>query len=153
MYIYPKSLLYLQDSTEAECNTYIGEVCRSVLLARQSCIPGRENSSAVSVSLTTSLQTTVEQQFAQLLMSVTSNTQSPICKTEFLSFLCVEAFAGLCDGNGVVHRTTRQECERITATVCAAELQILLPILEASGFALFCDTFPNSSSICASKLN
>ena len=104
----------------------------------------------MSVPLTPSLHTTVEQQFAQLLMSV---TPSPVCETELLSFLCVEAFAGLCDGNGVVHRTTRQECERITTTVCAEEFQILLPILEANGFALSCDTFPNSSSICASKLN
>lgn len=154
--VYPKShILYLQDSTlldstETECNTYTGEVCQSVLLARQSCIPGRENSTAVSVSLSPSQHTTVEQQFAQLLMSV---TPSPSCNTELQSFLCVEAFAGLCDGNGAVQRTTRQECERITTTVCAAEFQIILPKLEADGFALSCDTFPNSSSICTSKFS
>lgn len=141
-----------QDSsvTATECNTYTGEICQTALLARQSCIPGREDSTEVSVALTSSLQTVVERQFALLPMSDTPNST---CERELLSFLCVEAFAGLCDDNGTVHRTTRRECERVTSTVCAAEF---LPQLKANGFALSCDTFPTSSSICTtttSKLN
>ena len=65
----------------------------------------------------------------------------------------MEAFVGFCDSTGTVHRTTRQECERLTNTVCAAEIQLILPLLEANGFKLSCDTFPDSSSICSSMSN
>ena len=118
-----------------------------MLAARQSCIPGRENSTEVSVSLTPSLQRLVEEQLVGLLTLI---TPSPDCESELQSFLCVEAFVGFCDSTGTVHRTTRQECERLTNTVCAAEIQLILS-LEANGFKVSCDTFPDSSSICSSK--
>ena len=133
---------------ECYAEVYTGEACQSVLAARQSCIPGRENSTEMSVSLTPSLQGLVEEQLVGLLTLI---TPSPDCESELQSFLCVEAFAGFCDSTGTVHRTTRQECERLTNTVCAAEIQLILPLLEANGFKLSCDTFPDSSSMCSSK--
>ena len=142
--------IYTQDTSAADCSAelYIGEECQSVLAARQSCIPGRENSAEVFVLLPQSQQVILEQQLAALQQLV---TVSPDCESELLSFLCVEVFGGFCDGASAVHRTTRQECERITTTVCATEFQQILPLLKTGGFELSCDTFPESTSICTSK--
>ena len=95
-------------------------------------------------------QELVEQQLIELLQFV---TPSPECEGELLSFLCVEAFSGFCNSNGTVHRTSRPDCERITTTVCAAEFLQLLPLLEARGADLSCDTFPASSTICNCEYN
>ena len=123
----------------------MGEVCQSILVDRQRCIPSRENTSEVYVLLTPSLQAIVEQQLLDLLQII---TPSPECEGQLLAFLCVEAFSGFCDSTGIVHRTTRQECEVVTSEVCAAEF----PLLEGSGFDLSCDTFPEITNICNCKL-
>ena len=134
----------IQESAVAECiaEEYTGEVCQSVLAARQSCIPSRGNSTEVFVSLVQ------QQQELQLLILLEFTTPSPECEAELLPFLCVEAFSGFCDSEGAVHRTTRQECERVTTRTCAAEFRQLL---EARVFELSCDAFPDSSTICNSK--
>ena len=93
----------------------MGEVCQSILVDRQRCIPSRENTSEVYVLLTPSLQAIVEQQLLDLLQII---TPSPECEGQLLAFLCVEAFSGFCDSTGIVHRTTRQECEVVTSEVC-----------------------------------
>ena len=144
------STFIVQAPPAAECSAevYTGEVCQSVLAARQSCILGRENSAEVFVTQTQPLQVLVEQELVGLQVI----PLSPDCEGELLSFLCVEAFGGFCDGTGTVHRTTRQECERITTTVCAAEFEIILPLLESRGFETSCDAFPESSGLCTSKL-
>ena len=124
----------------------MGEVCQSILVDRQRCIPNRENTSEVYVFLTPSLHAIVEQQLLDLLQFI---TPSPECEGQLLAFLCVEAFSGFCDSTGIVHRTTRQECEVVTSEVCAAEF----PLLEVSGFDLSCDTFPEITNICNCKLS
>ena len=128
----------------------MGEVCQSILVDRQRCIPSRENTSEVYVFLTPSLQAIVEQQLLDLLQFI---TPSPECEGQLLAFLCVEAFSGFCDSTGIVHRTTRQECEVVTSEVCAAEFEVIFPLLEVSGFDLSCDTFPEITNICNCKLS
>ena len=140
----------LQD-IEAECTVeiYMGEVCQSTLIDRQRCIQGRENTSEVYVSITPSLQAIVEQQLLDLLEFI---TPSPECKGQLLAFLCVEAFSGFCDSTGIVHRTTRQECEIVTSEVCAAEFEVIFPLLKVSGFYFSCDGLPEITNICNCKL-
>ena len=130
------------DKCSAE--VYSGELCRAVLTARQSCIPGRENSSEVLVLLTPSLQPVVEQQL-QLVQP------SPECGEELLAFLCLEALAGFCDSSGAVHRSSRQECERVTTRTCAREFLQILPKLQESGTDMSCESFPEESSVCSSS--
>ena len=126
---------------------YSGELCRTVLAASQSCIPGRENSSEVLVVLTEQQQALVEQQLDTLLQFVPTSAGYG---DELLTFLCLEAFSGFCDTAGAVHRTSRQDCQRITTTTCAAEFQLILPILQTGGVDVSCDAFPEDSSICSS---
>ena len=130
---------------------YTGEICQSVLAASQSCIPGRNDSTEVFIQSIASIpQELVEQQLIGLFQFV---TPSPECGGELLSFLCVEAFSGFCDPTGTVYRTSRPDCERITTTVCAVEFLQLLPLIEARGADLSCNTFPASSTICNCEYN
>ena len=133
---------------QCSAEVYSGELCRPVLTARQSCIPGRENSSEVLVLLTPSLRPVVEQQLTILLQLV---QPSPECGEELLAFLCLEALAGFCDSSGAVHRSSRQECERVTTRTCAREFLQILPILQESGTDMSCESFPEESSVCSSS--
>ena len=98
------------------------------------------------MALPESQQAVVEQELAQLFLLIQT---SPECGDGLLEFLCLEAFSGLCDPFGAVQRTLRIDCERITTRTCAAELQLILPILQSRGIAVSCDSFPEESSACS----
>jgi hypothetical protein len=135
-------------SAEGVCTgeVYRGDICRTFLAARQSCIPGRENSAEILVVLTESQQAIFEQGLSALRPFLST---SPECGDELLEFFCLEA--GLCDPAGVIQRTSRQECERITTRTCATEFQQVLPILQGGGLDVACDTFPEESSACTTR--
>jgi hypothetical protein len=135
-------------SAEGVCTgeVYRGDICRTFLAARQSCIPGRENSAEILVVLTESQQAIFEQGLSALRPFLST---SPECGDELLEFFCLEA--GLCDPAGVIQRTSRQECERITTRTCATEFQQVLPILQGGGLDVACDTFPEESSACTTS--
>ena len=102
------------------------------------------------IPISQSLQAIAEWQLIDILQSI---TPSPECEGQLLAFFCVEAFSGFCDSTGIVHKTTRQECELVTSEVCAAEFEIIFPLLEESVFHLSCNTFPEINSICNCKLS
>ena len=137
-------------SVECTAEIYIGDVCQSILIDRQRCIPSRENASEVYIPISQSLQAIAEWKLIDILQSI---TPSPECEGQLLAFLCVEAFSGFCDSTGIVHKTTRQECELVTSEVCAAEFEIISPLLEDSVFHLSCNTFTEINSICNCKLS
>ena len=123
---------------------YTGEICRAELAVRQACVPGRESSQEVFVSLSATQQAIEEQKLQSLL---TLLNPRPSCARELNLFLCTVVFGGLCDTEGRAHQPTREECETLISTVCAVEYRTTLQVFGL----LNCSSFPASSHICGQQ--
>ena len=108
--------------TDSMCSSnvvYTQDACQHYLLTLQACLPNRQSSSDVYVSVTDQVET--EGQVNLLLNSLRNFIRpSPECRAVVEPFLCLYLF-GLCDSSGVAYEPSFEECVFISTGVCASE--------------------------------
>ena len=108
--------------TDAMCSSnvvYTQAACQDYLLTLQGCLPDRQSSGDVFVSVTNQVET--ERQVNELLNGLRNFIRpSPECRSVVEPFLCLYLL-GLCDNSGVAYEPSFEECVLISTDICASE--------------------------------
>ena len=140
--------------TDSMCSSnavYTQDACQDYLLTLQGCLPNRQGSSAVYVSVTDQVET--EGQVNLLLNSLnTFISPSPECRAAVEPFLCLNSF-GLCDSSGVAYGPSSEECVFISTDVCASEWSQANNLLIQVGRSPLpeCTSFPSTATGISGK--
>ena len=106
--------------TDSMCSSnavYTQEACQDYLLTLQGCLPNRQGSRDVYISVTDQVET--EGLVNPLLNGLRIFVRpSPECRAAVEPFLCLNSF-GLCDSSGVVYGPSFEDCVFISTDVCA----------------------------------
>ena len=141
--------------TDSMCSSnavYTQDACQGYLLTLQGCLPNRQGSSDVYVSVTDQVET--EAQVNLLLNSLRNIVRpSPECRAAVEPFLCLNSF-GLCDSSGVVYRPSFEGCVFISTDVCASEWSRANNLLIQVGLSPLpeCASFPSTATDISGKL-
>ena len=108
--------------TDSMCSSnvvYTQAACQDYLLTLQGCLPDRQSSGDVFVSVTNQVET--ERQVNELLNGLRNFIRpSPECRSVVEPFLCLYLL-GLCDSSGVAYEPSFEECVLISTDICASE--------------------------------
>ena len=131
---------------------YSQDACQDYLLTLQGCLPNRQSSSDVYVSVTDQMET--EGQVNLLLNGLRNFVRpSPECRAAVEPFLCLYSF-GLCDSSGVAYGPSFEECVFISTIVCASEWARANSLLIQFGLSPLpeCASFPSTATDISGKL-
>ena len=140
--------------TDSVCSSnavYTQDACQDYLLTLQGCLPNRQGSRDVYVSVTDQVET--EGQANLLLNSLNTIIRpSPECRTAVEPFLCLYLF-GLCDSSGMAYGPSFEECVFISTDVCVSEWARANNLLIQVGRSPLpeCASFPSTATDISGK--
>ena len=141
-----------RDSMCSSNVVYTQEACQDYLLTLQGCLPNRQGSRDVYVSVTDQVETEVQ---VNLLLNGLRDfvRPSPECRAAVEPFLCLYSF-GLCDSSGVAYGPSFEECVFISTDVCAPEWSRANNLLIQVGLSPLpeCASFPSTATDISGKL-
>ena len=140
--------------TDSMCSSnvvYTQAACQDYLLTLQGCLPDRQSSGDVYVSVTDLVET--ERQVNGLLNNLnTFIGPSPGCRAAVEPFLCLYLF-GLCDSSGVAYEPSFEECVFISTDICASEWAQANILLTLGGLSPLpeCTSFQSTATDVSGK--
>ena len=142
--------------TDSMCSSnvvYTQAACQDYLLTLQGCLPDRQSSSDVYVSVTNLQLVETERQVNGLLDNLnTFIGPSPGCRAAVEPFLCLYFF-GLCDSSGVAYEPSFEECVFISTDVCVSEWAQANNLLTGFGLSPLpeCTSFQSTAADVSGK--
>ena len=103
--------------------TYAGSVCREVLQTQQSCLPDRNATGDIIITVDpASSQKDKEEQAKLFIGGLSFLDPSPDCMEAVVPFLCFYIFP-LCDSSGRPYQPSAAECSTLIDGICAREFE------------------------------
>ena len=140
--------------TDSMCSSnvvYTQDACQDYLLTLQGCLPNRQGSRDVYVSVADQVETEGQ---VNLLLNGLRNFIRPSheCQAAVEPFLCLYLF-GLCDSSGVAYEPSFEECVFISTDVCASEWTRANNLLIQVGRSPLpeCASFPSTATDISGK--
>lgn len=121
--------------------TYQGQVCRLPLLAQQSCLTGNPDAAEIHIPSRSSQQN-LEHTLASGLQLF---DPGPQCLAALAPFMCLYTL-GLCDGSGVLHLPSLEECVYVRDTACAQEWASAAAVVGENSLPQ-CQSLPPAASL------
>ena len=127
------------------CTLYVNSTCQQVLRQTKSCLSDgeEENISYVMISGNIDHQKNeITLQRIKYIFDALGASQA--CVSSLIPFMCQYLFP-LCDGNGTVHKPSRNQCIEISSAVCRDEWKSAINILNLKDYLPDCQHLPETS--------
>ena len=127
------------------CTAYVNTTCQHVLRQTSSClVPGVEqNGNHVIIAANVDQdRTELAVQHIKYIFNALGASQA--CASSVMAFMCQYLFP-LCDGNGTVHKPSRDRCIEISNGVCRDEWKSAINILNLKDYLPDCQDLPEKS--------
>ncbi|KAL5515467.1 hypothetical protein EMCRGX_G000637, partial [Ephydatia muelleri] len=111
-----------KQSDEKGCVNYSKSTCFQALSEISACLPGTQHNDS-SIKIAANVDQETNDETAQLIISgLPLLGASEMCKSSLIPFMCLYLFP-LCDGKGMAHKPSIDQCIEISTVLCKDEWQ------------------------------